>query len=165
MKQIPLKGKHGIGKFALVSNEDFERLSSFKFYLAIHGYAVSTQSKKYLHSMILEAPKGFYVDHINRNKLDNRRENLRVLNPQQSSWNLRKPNKLGYRGISYIYAYRNGKKYIREKPYMVHIGTHGKNFKFIGYFANLRHAAMAYDIWAKEWYGNEAQLNFPSSLS
>lgn len=62
------------------------------------------QKKLLLHRLIIgEIPKGMQVDHINRNKLDNRRENLRIVTPSQNSSNIGKPktNTSGYKWVSY----------------------------------------------------------------
>lgn len=56
------------------------------------------------HRLILEPiPEGMVVDHINRDKLDNRRSNLRIVTPQVNAKNIpAKPNKTSkYRGVSW----------------------------------------------------------------
>ena len=60
-----------------------------------HGTAIL------LHRQILNAPDGTYGDHINRNTLDNRRANLRVVNEAQNVWNtgIRSTNTSGYKGV------------------------------------------------------------------
>ena len=40
--------------------------------------------KRTLHQLIIEAPEGFFIDHINRNGLDCRRKNLRIATDQES---------------------------------------------------------------------------------
>lgn len=162
MKEITLRGKWGIGSVALIDDDDFDKVSKKKWYVTINGYPKNGKEKLYLHKFIIKCPKGKFVDHINHNLLDNRKCNLRITTPQQSSCNIRTRNRtLPYRGISYSYAYnKNGQKHIRKNPYLVQLGVHPKQ-KFVGYFDNPLHAAMAYDIWAKEWYGEYANLNFP----
>lgn len=56
-----------------------------------------------LHHLILPFKKGYYVDHINRNTLDNRRCNLRYLTPSESNFNrrIRKENISGCSGVTY----------------------------------------------------------------
>lgn len=61
-----------------------------------------TNKRIQLHRMVMNAPKGTYVDHINGNPLDNRRCNLRLVTPQQSVFN-RGKNKNGnapFKGIT-----------------------------------------------------------------
>ena len=159
MKEIILNGKYGKDRIALVDNEDFERVSKIKWSITNTGYAA--KSGKFLQHFIMNwtSSRKFYLDHINGNKLDNRKSNLRIVTPKQNNWNSKRKSLLGYRGVTYTFAYLNGKKYIRKLPYLVAIGNH-KNYKYIGYFATAIQAAMAYDIWAKEWYGEYAKLNF-----
>lgn len=58
--------------------------------------------KEYLHRLIMEPPKGKVVDHINRNPLDNRRMNLRVVTIQQNLRNQKRPNNTsGQNGVSF----------------------------------------------------------------
>ena len=101
------------GKYALVDNEDFEWLSQWKWVFN-NGYAVvsryigggSKNAKRatiYMHRLINKTPSGFETDHINRNKLDNRKENLRIASKNLNSINrgLRKDNTSGYKGVGW----------------------------------------------------------------
>lgn len=56
---------------------------------------------RYLHRYILKAKKGQSIDHINGNKLDNRKENLRICTHQQNMCNtkLSIKNKTGVKGV------------------------------------------------------------------
>jgi HNH endonuclease len=90
----------------LVDDEDYINLSKKAWQVNLNGYAMSHTWKNnkgtaiYMHRMVCPTPKGFYTDHINGNKLDNRKENLRAVTPVQSQTNTRRlnRNKLGVVG-------------------------------------------------------------------
>lgn len=65
----------------------------------------------YLHRYIMNCPKGKYVDHINHNTLDNRKENLRITNNADNLRNgeIRVNNKTGVKGV---YFDKERKKYV-----------------------------------------------------
>ncbi len=91
------------GKYALVDEEDFEYLSKFKWWYTTRGYAVREEKKKviFMHRIINKTPKSMDTDHINRNKLDNTKENLRTVTRQQNLRNvgLQKNNTSGMVGV------------------------------------------------------------------
>jgi hypothetical protein len=99
MKSIPLTQ----GKIALISDEDYERVSKHSWCFSAGRYAQSRIKGKaiYLHRFILDAKPGEEVDHKNRDTLDNRRENLRMCNHYQNMNNVvkTKKNSTGYRGV------------------------------------------------------------------
>lgn len=109
MKQIKLTKN----KFALVDDEDFEWLNQWKWWTDHRGYAVrdvgGRKDKKriLMHRFINVTPKGYHTDHINHNKLDNRRSNIRTTTPSQNILNsvLSKSNTSGYKGVAW---YKNG---------------------------------------------------------
>lgn len=74
MKEIKLTQ----GKYALVDDKDFEWLNQWKWHYHNLGYARNWKVG-YMHKIINCTPVGFETDHINQNKLDNRRENLRTV--------------------------------------------------------------------------------------
>ena len=96
-KEIPLRNS---AEVALVSDEDYEWLSQYKWYYTGKGYAQTAiwdreakkQRRPLMHRMILGLERGDkrLSDHVNREKLDNRRENLRIVNSRQSLRNRRK---------------------------------------------------------------------------
>ena len=104
MRQIQLTKN----KVTLVDDKDFEYVNHFKWYCSFKGYAVRSKKingKKitiHLHRELLNCPQGFEVDHINGDRLDNRRENLRVCLSSQNHINrcTNKKSSSGYRGIN-----------------------------------------------------------------
>jgi hypothetical protein len=163
MRKIALSGKKGKNKFALIDDEDFIKVNQYKWQLSNQGYAKSVtrgshSTRKYLlmHRFITDF--GEEIDHINGDKLDNRRENLRQVTSSMNSWNR---NKMaisdGYHTLTSQYkgVYKNTDRKVFRARIV-------KNYKLytIGSFDSELHAAMAYDIWAKELFGEYAKLNF-----
>lgn len=102
--------KYGDIEF-MISKEDTEAVSKYKWSVAKrhHGiYAACNQrydypSERMLHRFIMQPEKGMCVDHINRNTLDNRRNNLRVCTYTQNNMNTsRQTSKLNIRHIHLI---------------------------------------------------------------
>ena len=64
-------------------------------------YIRTNPLKEHLHRIILNPPKFFQVDHINRNTLDNRKSNLRIVTQQGNLRNQKRGNnKTGYTGVA-----------------------------------------------------------------
>lgn len=80
------------GAVAVISPEDAEAVAEFKWHATSHGYA-STRGIGYLHRFlmrnVLSRLPTMTVDHINGDKLDNRRENLRLATQAQNTHNRR----------------------------------------------------------------------------
>ena len=88
------------GNYALVDLIDYERITAFgSWYENDQGYAVKrvvVNGKKKtirMHALINNTPKGLVTDHINRNKLDNRRRNLRSVSQAINMWNKKEINR------------------------------------------------------------------------
>jgi len=106
------------GQRAIVDDEDYEWLNQSLWYLSCAGYAMrstprlngvcQSPTKIRMHRLIVGARSGELVDHLNRNKLDNRRRNLRIVTWQESNTNkpVRSDNTSGKVGLSF-YSYRN----------------------------------------------------------
>jgi hypothetical protein len=123
VKEIPLTR----GKVALVDDEDFERVSAFKWCFMTAGYAARGRKRGmvYMHRFVIEAPKGKRVDHVNGNQLDNRRCNLRTCTHQQNMQNckvLRANNTSGHKGVAFDKSTGNWKAYINVDGKLVHLG-------------------------------------------
>lgn len=149
MRKIYLTGKLGQGKYTLVDDRDFGYLNSFCWYLGRNGYACykgkETNYKGiYLHRLLINPKKGFYSDHINRDRLDNRRSNLRIVDGSLSSYNqnLRVSSTSGYKGISWS---KNMNKWL------AHITKDYKTVR-LGYFSNLEDAINTRKHAEKEFY-------------
>lgn len=146
------------GEEAIVDANNYEYLNSRTWYMC-DGYA-STFVKvdgKYktikMHRVIMGEPEGFVIDHINRNTLDNRIENLRVCSVQQNSMNKRKISKpctSKYKGVTY-----RGNKNCPWEGY-IYLDNVGK---YIGSFTTEVAAANAYNHYAKIYHGEFAKLN------
>ena len=65
----------------LCDTDDVEILKQYTWYKSNHGYAIATHNYKRVlaHVCLMGKREGYEIDHINRNKLDNRRENLRFV--------------------------------------------------------------------------------------
>ena len=91
------------GKFTMVDDFNFDWLNQFKWNVSTSGYAVRKVGKKTIrmHHLIKKPTKGLFIDHINQNKLDNRRENLRIVTKSQNGFNRGIPsnNKSGIKGV------------------------------------------------------------------
>ena len=87
---------------ALIDIDDIEKCKQYKWFFSGHGYIVNSNYIK-LHRFITNCPKGKEVDHINHNKLDNRKSNLRICTHQENNCNkgLMKTNTSGVTGVSW----------------------------------------------------------------
>jgi hypothetical protein len=150
VKTIPVGG----GLTAYVDAADFEWLNQWVWWL--HGeYAGRTEKNQMIlmHREIAKPPRGMVVDHKNRNKMDNTRENLRVCTKQENCCNRskRRGSSSRFIGVSY---WKEGDKWESR------IGIHGKRTR-LGIFKEEVEAARAYDYRAVELAGEFAKLNFP----
>lgn len=142
------------GKVALVDDEDYDLLIQYKWYFSSHGYAVyKTRSKFfYMHRKIMGASSSQLVDHKNFNKLDNRKENLRLCNKAENQRHQRKrANKTTskYKGV-----YLNK----RNKNWVAQIAINGKSVN-LGAYVSEEAAALAYNEAAIMHYKEFAELN------
>ncbi len=118
--------------------------------------ALTTKGVRCSH-LVLPCPKGFVIDHINRNSLDNRRCNLRVATSRQNSMNRNKITR-GITTSKYKGVYRKPIKESRRKPWAARISVDGKLCS-PKYFSTEEEAALRYNEWALELYGEFAVLN------
>lgn len=153
------------GHVALIDNEDFNLVNKYKWYYAKNGYASAKvyfgrkngkniQKGIYMHKVIMKPKKGMDIDHINQNKLDNRKSNLRVCNRSQNLINRPKQinNTSGFKGVTF-FKWGN-----RIKRWKAQIQINNKH-KSLGYYLTKEEANIAYNIGAKEYFGEFARLN------
>lgn len=117
-------------------------LDQLSWSLHSEGYGVNGDRSRYAHRVVLERKigrtivRGERVDHINHDRLDNRRENLRVVTDKQNVEHrgvLNSNNTTGFRGVSWI----AGKKHFRAEV------THGGQHICVGRFFTAEEAGAA----------------------
>jgi hypothetical protein len=140
------------GEVTLVSDEDYEELSKCKWHMGSNGYPETCfyvgNGRTYpirMHRLILDLPVGDrrVVDHINKNRLDNRRENLRIVTMQENARNITKQK----RNLSSIYIGVSFDK--KSKKFRSYIKINGKQIH-LGYFNSQESASLAYNKKAEE---------------
>lgn len=156
MKKIKLTK----GLIALVDDNEFEKLNKHKWFSQKKGdtfYARRYECKNgkikriYMHREILELKnKKEEVDHINKNGIDNRKENMRICTHQQNQWNTKKRT-----GISQFKGVHWHKK---ANKWQGQIRCNNKWY-YLGLYNSETEAAHVYNKKAKELHGEFAQLN------
>ena len=153
------------GEQVKVDDKDYEFLNQWKWHKSSKGYAVhrfhypssykTPISKTVLmHRVLTFAKDGIQVDHINGDKLDNRKENLRLCNNSQNHMNkgVQSNSTTGYKGVSF-------EKSIGR--YRAYLNLNGKRYN-LKTWETPEEAALAYNEKAKELFGEFACLNIIS---
>ena len=160
MKEIPLTK----GQVALVDDEDYESISCFTWQARFSGDRPYAQRnlrpgsrarkgmKISMHRQILclTPDDKRIVDHINRNSVDNRRSNLRIVTHRENAWNRTKSS----RGNNY---YKGVSKCTYQKMWMARIAAAGKRF-YLGRFTSPEKAHAAYCEASKSLHGEYARF-------
>lgn len=134
--------------------EDYEKIKNNCWYVSAQGYLVSNISDTertclIMHRLIMEAENyDIVVDHINHNKKDNRKENLRLVNRKQNNWNR-----------SIVNNYPSGRTGVHwdksRNKWVARLKKEGKTHN-LGRFENLEDAIKAREKAEKEYYGEYA---------
>ena len=142
----------------MVDDEDYEEINKYKWFASARGYAVrnftrddKTRGFIRMHGEIIGEIKGLEIDHINGEKTDNRKANLRHATHAQNVMNSR-----GSRGTTSAYKGVYWNK--MTKSWRCTITTNGKKIS-LGCYQSEEDAKMVYNTWAKYCYGEFAWLN------
>ncbi len=147
--------------FSMVDDEDFELLSQWKWYALGSRHSVYAArmirkdcggwGKVHLHRFIMGTPRGLYTDHRDHNGLNNQRSNLRNCTASQNQMNQKcmKGKTSRFKGVSFSK---------REGKYTSYIKIDGKQISLGDYVVEID-AAIAYNVAAKEAFGEFAYLN------
>jgi HNH endonuclease/AP2 domain len=142
------------GKFAVVSGPDYKFLMQWRWQ-AHHDKrndswsAVRHEKPRLMHRVILDAPNGVQVDHVDGDGLNNRRSNIRLATQQQNAWN-RGPqsiNTSGFKGVSWDK---------RRSKWIATIAFDGRTIA-LGAFTDKLDAAKAYRDAAPKYHGEFAR--------
>jgi hypothetical protein len=155
------------GKSVWLDPQDFYDPKIFNSSLMLVGgrrvVICDFKNKKYfsLPRFILKPPKDRIVDHINRNPLDNRRCNLRIVDARQSSLNRRLKSNTGRIGVSKTKRTKRGNECFYEAYFQPRTGKR-KKFYAPPTPKGLLLAALARDKFVIECGDhNFTPLNFP----
>lgn len=148
-------------RFTVVDEQDLPLLRKYKWFLSTHGYVVANVPGSYpnrrqisMHRLLMGATSKQAIDHINGDKRDNRRRNLRFANKSQNAANKSyRQSVSGYKGV---YPYKG--------KWIVKITKDCKQ-RHIAYCKTKEEAARTYDKVALELFGEFARLNFPRAAS
>lgn len=158
---IEMHDKNGVVKaVTIIDAEDLPKLEGYnKWQLLPTGYAWTQKERRdgkkrirqhfALHRVIMNAPKGFDVDHINGNPLDNRKSNLRICTHADNGKNLtiKSNNKSGVSGVCWI---------TRDRRWCARI-KHGDKYLSLGYYKDKADAIKARRNAEKIYFGEFAR--------
>lgn len=139
------------GRVAIVDAEDYEMLSQFNWCVN-GGYAYNTACGP-MHRFLLAPPSGAMVDHMNGDKLDNRRSNLRICSNSQNQ-----ANRQVFRGVSPFKGVVWQKRKNNTGAWKAQLVVRGE-IKYLGVFDTDVEAAAAYNAAAIDHFGDFAFLN------
>lgn len=146
----------------VIDDEDFILLKKYRwysrydprlkgFYAVSHTPMVNKVNKTVLmHRVIMNAPKGKQVDHIDGDTLNNRKSNLRICTSQQNHFNSKsKSGSSIYKGVSWHKSQNKWNAYIKANGRLNHLGS----------FLTEKEGALAYNRAAKKYFGEFARPN------
>lgn len=160
MKKISLTQN----QFALVDDEDFDKLNQYKWYAKLgrgtnfYAYRNVRVNGKYTLIAMHQEIMGTHgnklkkiIDHIDHDTLNNQKSNLRICDSSSNQWNYKIPsnNTSSYKGVHF---------HKKTKKYMARVSMRKKDY-YLGLFETAIEAAKAYNAKALELHGEFAFLN------
>lgn len=144
------------GFSCIVDDSDYGELSRYRWHYS-NGYARrcikngGRGKALKMHRQIIKVPSGYQIDHINHNKLDNRRENLRICTAGENQRNrlITTSNRSGYKGVCWSKDSHKWQAQIKVNRKMTYLGM----------FSDVKDAAIAYNQAAIRLHGDFAVLN------
>jgi hypothetical protein len=151
-KEIQLVHDRGI---TLVDDDLFEQLDRIHWYAQPRGYVHGKVDGRMvlMHRYIMDAKPGQEIDHIDRNKINNQKSNLRFVTRSQNCCNKAKGEQTS---TPYLGVYRSRNKYAVSKL------DRNKVIKTFGVYDDIVLAAEIHDEAARRIQGEFAVLNFPN---
>lgn len=162
MKLIDVSTNKNPKTFAMVDDADFDWLNQWKWWTCsryayrdqyLSGDKIGNRKRLrfWMHRLIMKTPNGMMTDHIDGNRLNNQRSNLRICTNAENMRNRNKPivNTSGYKGVY-------ERKY--DGKYLAQIHVFGKGY-YLGTFENKKDTAIAYNDAAIKHHGRFAKLN------
>ena len=160
MKEILIRsGKYGTFK-ALVDDEDYERMAQHRWNICKRKNHIRVQRSwitdtgkhktVFLHREIMQPERGEEIDHKNRNGLDNRRENLRIVEHKHNSRNVEKYNNKKSSQYKGVFRHNNKWQAIIRVDY---------NAIYLGSFNSEIEAAKIYNEASEEYHGEYGRKN------
>lgn len=146
------------GFVTIVDDVDYDWLMQWKWHHNNRRYATRTKVhitgepvNIRMHRFIMNCPEDMFVDHINGNGFDNRRENLRICTYHQNTMNRRKNSAASsqYKGV-----YWNKKEAVWRSSIRIN-----HKLKHLGQFEYELEAALTYNKAALEYFGEFANIN------
>jgi hypothetical protein len=162
--KIRLSGKSS--DFAIIDMEDLEKVAPYVWWTtggyASSGYYIGNRKtgRKWkplrMHRIVMGCDDStIKIDHINGNRLDNRKSNLRFCNNQQNCFNMAQGARKNQKSTSkFKGVYYDKKRNLWTSAIMKDYSNH-----FLGRFESEVQAANAYNIAAKNMFGIYASLN------
>lgn len=151
------------GDVALIDAEDLPLVQQFKWRMSDAKrsirYVIASRPAGYLgksqnislHRLVLGEPQGVLIDHINRDRLDNRKQNLRIATPSQNAMNRPSNNASGYKGV-----------HQHQGRWRAQVKVNGARYRSAS-FPTAEEAAREYDRLALIHHGEFSLLNFPTA--
>lgn len=144
------------GKYAVINREYLPKISRYSWHATSHGYAAARIGDQiiYMHRYITNAPNGEQVDHIDRDRLNNTEDNLRLVSESQNKMN--RPGRKKIEGATSDYK---GVYFDKSREKWAAMIMFDGTRKHLGRFDDEKDAAIAYNKASIKYHGEYGFLN------